>query len=541
MAPLRGGSRGGGKSFGGGGGRGGGRGGSRGGRGGSRGGRGGFNSGRTGSAGSSHDAGYSNGGGDYQQNGYYDQQQQQPQQGYDQAQYPPAQDPNGAAPPAQEYNYDQYYQQPQQGAEYQYDANGNAYAQQPYYDYSQQPPADGQYADSNAPPPAQGAEYGEYPPQDPNVAAGAYGTAPPDATGAVPGAAAPGAYPPTHEDPNLQVPPSANNPTGAAPPGSAQGSTTINGDVNHSASPHTVPGGAEVPPTTDGHFSGQNTEHAANLNNQFPPGAGVPPLPPSETLVGSVADSIPPNVLDQTGCWVDRRYHDEIAKKLETLKENFSQLSKKYNDAKEHKKLTNETFERKYKTLHDKYKKVNLQLKKSSERASVSMTDGEGEAVQVEAENVQYKDKDDVKATTVLNATKSERDFYKSRTETLSSENKKLISDKTDSLNKVQNLEEELKEFKEKYIALETEKEALEAELESINNNEVPKSPVFDADGDKEIDGLGSDKSLAERKEYYKNKYLKLLEEKNQEQQNFLQVNKKLLEKFLFVETKEGK
>jgi hypothetical protein len=43
------------------------------------------------------------------------------------------------------------------------------------------------------------------------------------------------------------------------------------------------------------------------------------------------------------------------------------------------------------------------------------------------------------------------------------------------------------------------------------------------------------DKSwIYKRKEYYKNKYQALLEEKDREQQAFLNLNKQLLEKFVF-------
>lgn len=402
----------------------------------------------------------------------------------------------------------QYYDQ---GAQQYGDGNAYGAEAQAQQDYAQQQAQYDQYY-QQGPPPSQGS-YQDQPPFDPNAPpAQPYYEYPPhaDPNGVPPN----GAYEmPPHADPNVpyNVPPEA---TGIPPHAN---------------------GGEGAPPTSAGGVPGEEVPGSvATDHSQIPPDQAA-----GDMNAGSYAQHFPGYPYDQSGAWVERGYHDDIEKKLQTLKQNYATQTKKYNDLKEKYKLSNENAEKKIKYQAEKIKKLtNL----TSKTEKITVPDGEGE-IEVNAENVKYSNKDAVNKDSVLNALKAERDVYKGRTEALANDLKKAQHDKVAAFDDAKSKEDELNEFKDKYLELEKEKQELQSKLDLLEK-EPPKSPVLkaiDANGDTKMNG-GDDidnpkdiKALSERKEYYKNKYLRLLEEKNAEQQGFLQVNKRLLEQFLFA------
>lgn len=454
-------------------------GGKRGGRGGSRGGsRGGGFSNRGGNR-NSNGGGYHNSGGRSSYGGqkesndqrYYNQNQQYNDQGY------------GADSGQQEFgqqpaNYDNYYQQdapPPSAGSYQeqqqppYDAN----AQQQYYNY-QQTDANG-YA--SVPPSA-----GEYPPNAGSAVSSG------DLVSQQGG-----------PEGSIAVPPSANG------PGTGGSSETLGSAAQTAGGVPPEGDGAAAPPP-DGEYP---VDPMFNAYNQYP---GYP--------------------LDQSGLWIDKTYHDEVAKKVENLKANYHIVNKKYTDLKEKYKINNENYEKKFKYQAEKIKQLTAQLSKTEK---VVVPDGDGD-VEVDAENVKYSSKDTVTSGSVVNALKEERNVYKKRNEELAVEIKKVKADQQRALDTSSEFEQQLAEVKEKYLLLENEKTQLESKLELIEQS-PPKSPIYDDTTEGDLGDAKDLKSLTERKEYYKNKYLQLLEEKNAEQQSFLQVNKKLLEQFIFTKT----
>lgn len=411
----------------------------------------------------------------------------------------------------------QYYDQSQQYND------PNSYPSEPQQDYSQQQHQYDQYYQTNGAQPLQGSYHEQAQYSDLNPSPQHYYE-----------------YPPHVGDPN-GVPPYGNFSKAPSPVDPRAGAYSISSEAV-AVPPHS--NGAEEQPLAAG-------ATVSSSKQEDPPGSGYTEhsqLPPDAAggemnpEVGSTgANSYPPFLtpFDQSGMWVERGYHEDIEKKLQTLKTNYAAQTKKYNDLKEKYKLSQENAEKKIKYQHEKIKKLQAAVHKPEK---VTVPDGD-EEIEVDAENVKYSNKDTVNKESILNALKAERDVYKSRTEALVIDLKKAQADKVLVLDSAKGVEDQLAEFKEKYLELEKEKEHLQGKLDVLDR-EPPKSPVYqdvdmnnnynDDDGSKDL------KSLAERKEYYKNKYLKLLEEKNAEQQSFLQVNKRLLEQFLFAPKAES-
>lgn len=347
-------------------------------------------------------------------------------------------------------------------------------------------------------------------------------------------------------------------PYGTAPPPPASGSDSPRAPLG----PGGGPGGPGVPdpynPPSDYYAPPPSSEGQIPAPYQQPPpapllsregshpGIDAANIPPptqqhAEASYAPRADSIDKELPDffpnLDPMFAPKQAYDLARERYFQANKNYSGLTLRYNKLKD-------KYEASRKEIVELKKKLHVSRNNSIVDSTKSTHENEGENANDGINNLEEldsgeKDKSKISEEAKYLAVRSERDTYKNKTTQLASEIAKLKVEKTSFHTKSLNFEKELNGFKTKYLFLEKEKaeliakiEALEKESESNNGFKSSIGSPLRSPGQEETE---EDKSwIYKRKEYYKNKYQALLEEKDREQQAFLNLNKQLLEKFVF-------
>lgn len=234
---------------------------------------------------------------------------------------------------------------------------------------------------------------------------------------------------------------------------------------------------------------------------------------------------------------VPKSVHDELLKQHKTLRGNYDELEKRYEKLKNLYKRLKESTDGEIQRLQEKYKlavggKVESAVLPDDEKHG----DNDKPDNHIEVENPKYRNKDHINVKDASAAViRSERDVYKKNANDLTKKLDEVRKERSAALSKNGDLIREFVDIKDKLEKIQYEKVELEEKLSAMEEDVQPESAMAspynsdnDADTEKKL------KSIFKRKEFYKSKYLRLLEEQNREQRSFLLLNKRLLEQYVF-------
>lgn len=237
---------------------------------------------------------------------------------------------------------------------------------------------------------------------------------------------------------------------------------------------------------------------------------------------------------------VSKLVYDELSRKYTTLRGHYTDLERKYLKSKDMYKQAKNNHAAETKKLHEKLKKLgggrveNASLPDESKNQTSDNSE-EHMDTEIEVQNPKYPNKEHVNVKDASVAViKSERDVYKKNAMDLNKKLDESRRERSDAISKTIDLTKQLTQIKDSLEKIQREKVSLEEKIKNLEEK-AAKSAVgspFNSDG--EADPISELNSMFVRKEHYKAKYQLLLEKQNAEQSNFLLVNKKLLEQYVF-------
>jgi chromosome segregation ATPase len=236
---------------------------------------------------------------------------------------------------------------------------------------------------------------------------------------------------------------------------------------------------------------------------------------------------------------VPKAVHDELLRKYSTLRTNYSELERKYLKLKDMYKQSKDNHGSDLRKLQEKIRKLeggrveNVVLPDETKKNGEN--DEERPEIGIEVQNPKYQNKDHINVKDAgIAIIRTERDIYKTKTNELKQKLEVAQRERSDANIKNKDLTKKLSEIQEGLEKIQREKIVLEEKIRVLESG-AHKSPIGSPyNSDDEANPTDELRSMYKRKEYYKNKYQLLLEEQNREQRNFLLVNKRLLEQYVF-------